>query len=334
MLFIAISDAAILAAASASGESSGPNASTTACVVGAWLAARAAAMKLPALCCGLRSCSDARLDRLSLRSRACSGSRSFRTSIDMDASSGGLQDVVALLPVAGAELVGLQCVEHAQHFLRIAADREVVHRHEADDALGIDDEGGAQAHAFGLVEDAERLGELALEVGQHREGQRLQVGVVLAPGQVHELGVGRGAVEHRVAIVELAVELAEGGDLGRTDEGEILRPEEHDLPLAGIALVGNVLEGGPGVGAHHRFEIEGRKLVADGQHETLRWMSRIDWNVSKYAASASNCKSFAELFQRGDYPFFFNDLRFRFAVNSPYFMPSSLIPSGSRKNTA
>jgi len=69
-LFIAISDAAILAAFSASGDSSGPNASTTARVVGPWLAASAAAMKLPAFCCGLRSGSDARLERLSLRSRA------------------------------------------------------------------------------------------------------------------------------------------------------------------------------------------------------------------------------------------------------------------------
>src|SRR5580704_1480052 len=270
MLFIAISDAAILAALSASGESSGPNVSTMACVVGAWLAARAAAMKLPAFCCGLRSGSDARLDRLSLRSRAYSGSRSFRRSMDMAVSSGGLQDVVALLPVAGAELVGLQRIEHAQHFLRLAADREVVHRHEADDAIGIDDEGGAQADAFGLVEDAERLGKLALEVGQHGEGQRPEVGMVLAPRQMHELRIGRDAVEHGVAIVELAVEPAEGGDLGRADEGEILRPEEHDLPFAGIALVGNVLEGGPGVGAHHRLEVEGRKLVADRQHETLR----------------------------------------------------------------
>src|SRR6266853_444237 len=276
MLFIAISDAAILAAFSASGESSAPNVSTMACVVGAWLAARAAAMKLPAFCCGLRSCSDARLERLSLRSRAYSGSRSFRTSMDMDASSGGLQDVVALLPVAGAELVGLQRIEHAQHFLRIAADREVVHRHEADDALGIDDEGGAQANAFALVEDAQRLGQFALEVGQHRERQGLQVGMVLAPRQMHELGVGRNTVEHRVAVVEVAVELAESGDLGRTDEGEILRPEEHDLPFAGVALVGTILEGGLGVGAHRRLEIEGRKLVTDGQHETLRYVSRLE----------------------------------------------------------
>ena len=37
-----------------------------------------------------------------------------------------------------------------------------------------------------------------------------------------------------------------------------------------------------------------------------------------------------------DYPFFFEDLRcrFRFAVSSPYFMPSSFSPSGSRKKTA
>src|SRR5258708_26981799 len=119
MLFIAISGAAILAAASASGDSSGPTASTRACVVGAWLAASAAAMKQPAFCCALRSCSDARLDRLSLRSRAYSGSRSFRASMDMDASSSGLQDLAAPLPVAGAELVGLQRVEHAPHFLRI-----------------------------------------------------------------------------------------------------------------------------------------------------------------------------------------------------------------------
>src|SRR5260370_16496368 len=120
MLFIAISDAAILAAASASGESSGPNASTTTCVVGAWLAARAAAMKLPAFCCGLRSCSDARLDRLSLRSRAYSGSRSFRTSMDMAVSSGGLQDVVALLPVAGPHLAGLHAAQPSHPFLHAA----------------------------------------------------------------------------------------------------------------------------------------------------------------------------------------------------------------------
>src|SRR5579883_292398 len=271
MLFIAISVAAILTAFSASGVSSPAKASTTACVVAAWLAASAAAMKLPAFCCGVRSCSDARLDRLSLMSRAWSGSRSFRVSIDMVvSSSGGLQDLFAPLPVAGAKLVGLQRVEHAQNFLRVAADREVVDRHEADDALRIDDEGRAQADALALVEDAERGRELALEVGQHRERQCLQVGVVLTPGEMNELAIGRDAVHDRVALVEFLVQLAEGGDLGRADEGEILRPEEHDLPLALVGLVVDRLERGLGVAAHHGLEVEGRELVPNRQHETLR----------------------------------------------------------------
>src|SRR3546814_5772737 len=81
-----------------------------------------------------------------------------------EAALRGLQDVFALLPVAGAEFVGLQGVEHAQHFLRVAADAEVVHRHEADDALRVDDEGGAQRDALGLVEHAEVLAQLTLDV--------------------------------------------------------------------------------------------------------------------------------------------------------------------------
>src|SRR6266702_634808 len=47
-------------------------------------------------------------------------------SKDPAAESGGLQRVLAGLPVARAQLVGLQRVEDAQHLLRVAADREVV----------------------------------------------------------------------------------------------------------------------------------------------------------------------------------------------------------------
>src|SRR5690606_4954185 len=89
---------------------------------------------------------------------------------DFQTDSGSrLEYFLAILPVAGAELVGLQGVEHAQDFLRIAADAEVVHRHEADDAFRVHDEGGAQADAFRLVQDAELLAELTLDVGQHGE---------------------------------------------------------------------------------------------------------------------------------------------------------------------
>src|SRR5689334_25274105 len=105
--------------------------------------------------------------------------------------------------------------------------------------------------------------------------------MVLAPGEMYVLRVDRDSVDHRITILELAIQLAEGRDLGRTNEGEVLRPEEDDLPLARVGRVADLLEGGLGIGAHHRLEVEGRKLVADGQHETLHEF--LDWNVSNMA---------------------------------------------------
>ena len=55
----------------------------------------------------------------------------------------------------------------------------------------------------------------ALHVGEHRAGQVLQVGVVLTPGEVDELAVRRSTVDDRVAVLEVAGELAERRDLGR-----------------------------------------------------------------------------------------------------------------------
>ena len=85
-----------------------------------------------------------------------------------------------------------------------------------------------------------------------------------------ELAVGRDAVDHRVAIGEVAVQLAEGDDLGRADEGEILRPEEYDLPLAGVGLSGDFGECGVEVEALgpalHGLEVELREGVANRQH--------------------------------------------------------------------
>jgi len=96
----------------------------------------------------------------------------------------------------------------------------------------------------------------ALDVGQHREWQVLQVRMALAPGQVHELAVGRGAMDHGVAVVEIAVQLAKGRDLGRAHEGEVLGPEEHDLPLALVALVRDALEGLGGIAIDDGVQIE------------------------------------------------------------------------------
>ncbi len=144
-----------------------------------------------------------------------------------------LQRGLALLPVAGAELVGLQRVEHAQHLGHVAADRQVVDARPADDALGIDDEGRAERHAVLLVEDAEglRRARAWCRRASGREGclrsswslrqaRWTKCVSVLAPSTC----ASRSA-KSRVAAAEL-------GDLGGADEGEVHRPEEEDLPLA------------------------------------------------------------------------------------------------------
>src|SRR3546814_8546263 len=75
-------------------------------------------------------------------------------------SGRGLQNFLALLPVAGAQFVRLKRIEHAKRFLRVAALVETVHRHMLDHIVRIDDEGGAISDACILGDDAKRVGEL------------------------------------------------------------------------------------------------------------------------------------------------------------------------------
>src|SRR5262245_58204664 len=90
--------------------------------------------------------------------------------------------------------------------------------------------------------------------------------MVLPPGEMHELAVGRNAIDHGIAVVELAVQLAECRDLRRTDESEVLGPEEDHFPLALVGPVVDLGEGLLGVGGDHRLEVEGRELVTNGKH--------------------------------------------------------------------
>jgi hypothetical protein len=83
---------------------------------------------------------------------------------------------------------------------------------------------------------------LALDVSQHREWQVLQVRVVVAPCQMYEFAVDRRAINHGVAVVEFAVDLAERGYFSRADEGEVLRPEEQHFPLARVRCLVDALK--------------------------------------------------------------------------------------------
>ena len=90
--------------------------------------------------------------------------------------------------------------------------------------------------------------------------------MVLPPGQMHELAVGRHAIDDRVAVGEIAGELAEARDLGGADEGEVLRPEEHDLPFALVGRLVEVAEGRLGVGGHHALDGKIGEFIAYSQH--------------------------------------------------------------------
>ena len=56
---------------------------------------------------------------------------------------------------------------------------------------------------------------------------------------MHILTVGAHAEHLRAAVAELAVELAEGRDLGRAHKSEVLRPEKQHLPFAGLVALLN-----------------------------------------------------------------------------------------------
>src|SRR6185312_5535823 len=92
------------------------------------------------------------------------------------------------------------------------------------------------------VEDAERSRELALDVGKHRERQVPELVLCTAPGVMHEFAVDAHTEELRIARLELLLELAERGNLGRAHEREVLRPEEEHAPLARLAVLREGLE--------------------------------------------------------------------------------------------
>jgi len=153
-----------------------------------------------------------------------------------------VQRFLALLPVAGAKLVSLKRIKYAQNFLRVAAHRKIGDIDKANHVLRIDDERRSLCHAGVLIEDAKLSAEIALDVGQHREGQVLQIGMMRAPCVMNKFGIGTTAQDLSIAIGEFLVELAKCRNFGGANKGEVFRPEEINLPLAGVVRLGDGLE--------------------------------------------------------------------------------------------
>src|SRR5581483_11686392 len=96
------------------------------------------------------------------------------------------QSWLALLPIAGAEFVGLQRVQYAQDFLDVAAYRQVGDRYKADDPVWINDKSGSLRHAFLGIENAQCGGQLALDISEHGELQVTEVLMIVPPCKMYE----------------------------------------------------------------------------------------------------------------------------------------------------
>ncbi len=162
----------------------------------------------------------------------------------------------------------LGSLDLAQQLAGVTAYTTVVDFDDLDLAFRVDHEGSAIGQA-GFFD-------------QHVEVARDDVGWVtdqrvldladgfrsVVPGFVGEVGVGGHTVDFHAQLLELGVVVSKVTQLGRADEGEVGRVEEHDRPLAlqvGFAYLNEfaVVEGG-GV---ERFD-----LAVDDRHERRSFM--------------------------------------------------------------
>src|SRR5947208_484137 len=213
MLFIAINDAAASASSMTASPASSRASASIASSNSALRAAAAEATATPHRCAAVSVTDCITLCRLSFVSRAFSGrrARSDSTALMMLRRS---QRLLARAPVARAKLVALQRIESANHFVDVAADRQIVRVHPADDAVRIDDVRHAQRGAGLGMQDSELRGERRRDEDQRRL-HILQIGMRNAPGQVRMFVVGAAAEDDGVTVSEIAGLLAELHDLRR-----------------------------------------------------------------------------------------------------------------------
>jgi hypothetical protein len=86
---------------------------------------------------------------------------------------------------------------------------------------------------------------------------------------VHELTIGAHPEKLRIACPEFLVELAERRNFGGADEGEVLRPEKDDLPLACEAVVRKGLQSLGEVVRDDTGEGISREFLTNAQHVSV-----------------------------------------------------------------
>jgi len=136
-------------------------------------------------------------------------------------------------------------VEDAEHFLPIAHHLPVTRLPPAEDAVPVHHERGAVGDIAILVEHAVRADGRTVDVAQ--EGEREAPGARV--GVVAERGVTADREEDGLALRQLAGDLTQAGQLGRSDIAPVVAVEsEDDVRLAAILRERDGAAGGRGKG--------------------------------------------------------------------------------------
>src|SRR5690606_12492708 len=164
-----------------------------------------------------------------------------------DQVQGRSQGLGTRLPVGGADFVRvgsnvLRSLHLADQVLGGAADATVMDFHDLDLAFRVDDEGAAHGEAFFFDHHAEVAGDGAGGVTNHRELDLLDGLGRVVPSLVGEVRIRGDGIHFDAHLLQLVVVVGQVAQLGRADEGEVGRVEEHDGPLAAQVGVGDLNE--------------------------------------------------------------------------------------------
>ena len=127
--------------------------------------------------------------------------------------------------------VELQRVNHAQHFVDVTTQRQIVHHLVTNDAVRVDQEGTTQRNASVRMFDTVSLLDFAFDVRNHCVFHRTDAAFVdrgVTPCVVYKFRVEGDANNFYATLLEFFVTFVERDQLRRANEGEVHRPEEQN----------------------------------------------------------------------------------------------------------
>ena len=116
--------------------------------------------------------------------------------------------------------------------MSVATDATVVHFHDNDFTVGVNDECAAFGHACFFDEDTKVATQGKRRIANHRELHQTHGRAGFMPSHVCEVAIGGDRIDFNAKSLKGVVVKGQVLQFGRADKGEVCRVEEHDGPLA------------------------------------------------------------------------------------------------------